>query len=238
MSGFCGSLGNVPSFTTRELTARYISPLSILPDSMPQVNELGLVDPSWLDSYMITLKSQKKIPTPPELTAVKIAPFNKADAKDPMKKFIKQENEFVNSIKAEYCWYEKRYFSALDTFITALTATGTADTTAVDQSLRIVKELNQKLNLLIQITNRISKFNYTTSQEYENTINSINNKLEKRGKEITEQSRIFNSESAKADIHKRMVEYTKEKNKANHNLLALYGVLNLVALGILIYVSK
>ena len=40
MSGFCGSLGNVPSFTARELSAPYISPLSILPDSMPQVNEL------------------------------------------------------------------------------------------------------------------------------------------------------------------------------------------------------
>jgi hypothetical protein len=59
-----------------------------------------------------------------------------------------------------------------------------------------------------------------------------------RQKQLSEQNEILNRESAAADLHKRMVEYTIEKNKANTNLLTLYGVLNIVALSMIFYIAR
>lgn len=39
-------------------------------------------------------------------------------------------------------------------------------------------------------------------------------------------------------LRKEMVNYSIEKNKAATNLLALYGFLNLSAIGILIYIYR
>jgi hypothetical protein len=40
-----------------------------------------------------------------------------------------------------------------------------------------------------------------------------------------------------SDLKKHMVEITEQKNKIASNYLGLYGFLNLVAIGLLIYVS-
>ena len=39
-------------------------------------------------------------------------------------------------------------------------------------------------------------------------------------------------------LRKEMVEYSVEKNKAATNMLALYGFLNLTAVGLLIYIYR
>jgi hypothetical protein len=43
--------------------------------------------------------------------------------------------------------------------------------------------------------------------------------------------------SSYAELKRHMVEVTQEKNKVASNYLGLYGFLNLVAIGLLIYVS-
>jgi hypothetical protein len=98
--------------------------------------------------------------------------------------------------------------------------------------------MNQKLTLLTQITNEISKSRYQQSQGLQGQINSVNTNLEQRRKELLEQQEILNRETAAADLHKRMVEYTTEKNKANTNLLTLYGILNITAIAMIFYVSR
>jgi hypothetical protein len=46
---------------------------------------------------------------------------------------------------------------------------------------------------------------------------------------------MLKSQDALVQIRKRMVEYTMEKNNSASNLLALYGFLNIVAIGLLIH---
>jgi len=98
--------------------------------------------------------------------------------------------------------------------------------------------LNKKLLLLTQIANAISKKRYTTSEQMNNEINNTNDLLKTRGKKLLEQNNILEKETATADLNKRMVQYTEEKNKANQNILALYGVLNIVALAMIVYVAR
>ena len=237
MSKICGAIG---SFTDTELLASFAGNLAILPVSLPSTNDLGLVDISNLDSIMVNLKSRGILPNPPDMTVLKPSPVDIPNKPDPLAPHIEREKELVESIKEEYCFYESRYFYALDSFLQALTdsSTGTSGTTVLNQRLENLKMLNKKLNIFIQITNRLAKQRYQNSQEYDSKINSINSSLQKRGNQIREQADIYNRESVRADMHKRLVEYTKEKNYANYNLLALYGVLNLVAIGILVYISK
>jgi hypothetical protein len=51
-------------------------------------------------------------------------------------------------------------------------------------------------------------------------------------------NKVLKQEDAAGILHKRMVEFTQEKNLSANNLLSLYGFLNLVALGLLVYISR
>ena len=55
---------------------------------------------------------------------------------------------------------------------------------------------------------------------------------------LTEQNKIISSSEATTKLNKEMVKYTEEKGKYTDNLLKMYSVLNIVALGLLIYVYK
>jgi hypothetical protein len=98
--------------------------------------------------------------------------------------------------------------------------------------------LNAQLILLTQIVNGISKYRYKENVRFQKDINSINERLRQRQGRLQEQRNIYNKETAKADLYKQMVRYTVEKNNANQNLLTLYGVLNVVAIGIIVYLAR
>jgi hypothetical protein len=51
--------------------------------------------------------------------------------------------------------------------------------------------------------------------------------------DISAQHTSLTNALTKSELNKRMVAYTLEKNKANQNLLTLFGVLNVVAIGII-----
>ena len=59
-----------------------------------------------------------------------------------------------------------------------------------------------------------------------------------RCEDLLEQRDILERETAAADLHKRMAEYTTEKNRANQNLLTLYAVLNVTALAMIFYIAR
>jgi hypothetical protein len=239
MSTFCGGTGNAPKMTPSELSARYSGSLVFLPESMPPMPN-GLADESWLRNYTSTLEGQGRIPKLPIANDMKSTPFDSPDTKDPLAEYVKKEGELQDTIKSEYCFYEIRYFSALDQFLQAVADSslqGNAET-IVQGRLDTARRLNQKVTLLTQITNAISKYRYNTSQKLEGDINSINNRLRERQKKLLEQRKILVKESAASDLHKRMVDYTTEKNKANTNLLTLYGILNITAIAMLFYIAR
>jgi hypothetical protein len=237
MSQFCGGTGSIPAMTPTELNQRF--PNGFLPDSIPPMPN-GLVEERWIVDYMSKLASQGRIAVPPSPKSLQSTPFASPESQDPLKGYVTKENQVQQTLKQEYCFYERRYFSALNDFLSTVSNTtirGQASA-VVDQKLGSARALNQKLTLLTQITNGLAKRRYSTTQSMQGDINSINASLDKRRKELLEQRDILSRETAAADLHKRMVDYTTEKNHANQNLLTLYGILNITAIAMIFYIAR
>ena len=237
MSTFCGRTASIPAFTPTELRATFTN--GILPASLPSMPN-GLASDQTVQTHVQQLVTQGRIAEPGKVSELASNPFGAPEGSDPLKAFVAKENAMQTAIKAEYCFYEARYFSALDSFLTSVSDAslrGQAVDT-IQSKLTTVRELNQKLVYLTQIVNGISKYRYSTSSRFQTEINSLNDKLKARQTQLAEHNTILNRESAAADLHKRMVDYTIEKNKANTNLLTLYGVLNIVALSMIFYIAR
>jgi hypothetical protein len=242
MSSFCGGTGSIPAMTVQELRQVFQGPNQqpgILPAELPPMQN-GLADEAWVRQYVQMLESQGRIPKPPRAADTQSVQFNSPESKNPLAQFVEKDNALQDFIKAEYCFYESRYFAALDSFLSAVSdASLRGQSQAQVQSrLDLARMLNQRLTLLTQITNGISKYRYSASSMFQNDINSLNANMRARQEDLRKQSEILQRETAAADVNKRMVEYTVEKNKANSNLLSLYGILNITALAMIFYIAR
>ena len=69
-------------------------------------------------------------------------------------------------------------------------------------------------------------------------ITRYNTKIKEKQKKLDEQNRIITSNEAGMKIKKDMVKYTEEKSRHTNNLLKMYCFLNVVTVGLLVYVYK
>ena len=239
-SSLCGT-ATPASMTKQDLQAPY--PNSILPSSSVTRNQDGSISDVSLNSHVKSLSSAGLIPVRPDMDKLQGGdPVN--DPSAPLAKYVQKENAFLNAVKAEYCFYESRYRYALNNLLDSVAqASLPASNNQPSQSqfevyLPITKTLNQKLNDLTQVVNAVANLRYSLSRTDNKSINDINMTLSKRAADLKAQGAILESDGAAADLRKRMVEYTKEKNRATNNLLTLYAVLNIVAIGVLVTLSR
>jgi len=235
------------SFTESELNAMYTGGvLNRL--SNPSRDSNGILQSSSLQSWFNTLVSSNVIPTLPteaNFKAAASAASNTNSQNTVIQAYIAAENKFSTDLLTEYCYYEARYKHALRTLISKLatqySTSGTQNTqvtTEVNTYLTICETLNMRLNDLVLLSNAVARNRLETSRNKTSEANQINDELQTRAASLQEQARILKDKSSTADLYKRMVEYTEEKNRANRNLLSLYSFLNIVALGMLIYVYR
>ena len=186
------------------------------------------------------METQGRIPVPTNTADTASTPFTAPDAIDPLATYVEKENQFQQKIKEEDCFYERRYFASLDGFLQSVanTSLGGQESSTVQNKLNKSRDLNKKLTLLTQITNAVSKYRYSASAQFQKDINTVNSKLQGRQADLLEQNKILQRETAASELNQRMIQYTVEKNKANQNLLTLYGILNIVALGMVFYISR
>ena len=153
-----------------------------------------------------------------------------------------QQQAFLQAVKAEYCFYHGRYMNALDRLFTAISAaysnsTSTTQTT-VNTYLLKTQTLNSRLNDLTQIINAITESSMSAASTLGADITAMNQKLQAIQTKLQEQNAVLNSSEATMQLNKQMVKYTEEKARRSNNLLQLYGFLNVVALGLLVYVYR
>ena len=150
----------------------------------------------------------------------------------------------MNDLKDEFCYTYSRYKYALDQLFTKLTETSTSGTVTEDQKRTIntyltkAREFNTKLNDLIQVSNFLSSKRVSDASEQSAEVNALNNNISSTFSTLQSHHAILQKENSEADLRKRMVEYTQEKNRSTQNLLQLYGVLNIVAIGLLLYIYR
>jgi hypothetical protein len=156
--------------------------------------------------------------------------------------YITKVKSLLNNIQSEYCFYDSRYKYALEKLFDAVRQgylLNTANTrTSIEKYLTYSQALNRRLNDLTQIINGITEDMFRVSGNLEAEINQFNNKIKEQQLKLEEQNKIISSSEAVTRIKKDMVKYTEEKARNTDNLLKLYSFLNVVALGLLVYVYK
>lgn len=135
---------------------------------------------------------------------------------------------FDNKVKFTYCCYQKLYRKALQEFFDAST-----DETARKRAI----VLNLKLTILVAGLYRIRRYFQDKSATIMASSN-LNNGIEDTTQTLQDQLTTLTSKDSDKQLYARMVEYTEEKNQAHRNLLGMYTVLNLVALGLIFYIAK
>lgn len=205
------------TFTNTELNAQY--PNSVFAQlSIQSNNALSATD---ISSWISALQSSRKLPTLPTSSNIQdISAYTTA------------VSTFISGIENEYCYYESRYKFSLMNLLTKLSMTpNTGLQEDISMAIITTSGFNTRLNRLISLIREIRNRNTTTNSH-------IITDLIKNAESLTKQAEILNSKTATTDLYKRMMEYSEEKNRANKNLLSLYSFLNIVALGMLVYVYR
>jgi len=241
MSSICG--GATPAtMTTQDLQATFEK--SILPTNVTR-NTDGTITDASLKSHISSLSSSGVIPVRPQVGTIQGGTLAN-NPNSPLAAYIVKENELLAKIKQEYCFYEGRYRYALNVLVDSVSqaslpasgASPTGNQSKFEVYLPITRKLNQKLNDVSQVINAIAIERYRLSRQDSTEINSINQALASRAADLQAQAAILKSDTSAAELRKRMVDYTKEKNNATNNLLTLYAVLNIVAIGALVILAR
>jgi hypothetical protein len=132
-----------------------------------------------------------------------------------------------NRVQFTYCAYQKMYHTALTAFFTNPT---------VENRTRAIL-LNIKLMIITSGLNRIRIYFQSKSSSIMASSNTENN-IAGKNAELSSQLATLTSKDGERQLYARMVEYTEEKNQAHRNLLGMYTVLNLVALGLIFYIAR
>lgn len=243
MSNVCKATPTVSSES--ELNTPF--PNSVLPTNAPERTADGRLTQSGLDSIYITLVRAGKLVSNDKYKEVLAKVTNQKD-KDEQKRILEsvgsKENETMVALQTEFCYYYARYKFALEDLFETLSRTSAGSTVTGPQRATIetkitnAKNLNTKLNDMIQITNAIAKKRSAEMRDQNTTINMLNDSIKDVYTRLQRQNEILRKEDSITDLRKRMVEFTEEKNQSATNLLSLYGFLNLVALGLLFYVAR
>jgi len=156
--------------------------------------------------------------------------------------FVQDQQVLIRNLQEEYCFYESRYKYALDALFASVSkgySKGTpAQQAVINSDLSKTKMLNVRLNDLTQIMNGITENMLSTSDSIDNENKEFKNRIAVQKAKLDTQNKIIMKGDATTNIRKEMIKYTEEKAKYTDNLLNLYSFLNIVALGLLVYVYK
>lgn len=217
------------ALTDSELSQTYgngVTP-GVLPDAPSGASDrdsTGMLKSSTVQSIVSSLQSSGIIPTATGSNA------------------SKKQSALLQNIQAEYCFYDARYKYSLEKLLDAINKgyvhnTGDAQA-SIQKYLASTQALNQRLNDLTQIINGITETMLSSTTELEADIKAYNKQIKEQQEKLAAQNKIISSGQAATKLNKQMVKFTEQKARYSNNLLSLYSFLNIVALGLLVYVYK
>lgn len=157
-----------------------------------------------------------------------------------------------SKIQNEYCYYFKAYQYGLNLLFTNI-ITPPDPTYLTSQAYTTLKnnvtKLNTKLTQIITVMQKINVQRSATLTTLYNagsttdTVNSINvndwnSDLDATKKKLISNSTALKNKYLDKDVKLAMIDYTLEKNSSSSNLLAIYGFMNIVAVGMLYYLYR
>ena len=221
------SCPSVTNLTDSDLTQTYYheSGHTILPSAPYDTTDRtihGLLHPSALSD---TIASFSKPTTSQSTKSTKSAPLS------------------VEDMISEYCFYHARYTYAIQKVVDSLRKEASPDAlkTPPPRSvfyLKHAQHLHQRLMDFIQTVQEITQALQNASQPVDPAMVTFSHDLQNQQGKLEQQKKVIHSNQAPAALYKQMVRYSEEKTRRSDNLLHLYTFLNVVALGLLVYVYK
>ena len=83
-----------------------------------------------------------------------------------------------------------------------------------------------------------SRLNTLNTYYGEKGVNKLNADLDDTRSKLMAHSEKLQKNDMESDIQAAMIDYSLEKNSSSRNLLAVYGFMNIVAVGLLFYLYK
>ncbi len=188
----------------------------------------GLLKDATLDTIVKSMVSRRIIPM--------------LGANDNPQQIKEKQQAFLNNIKNEYCFYEARYKYSLEKLLNSIQQGYINNNGNIQETtktyLQYTQRLNQRVNDLTQIVNKITSVLLAANSNIEKDMDNFNKTIQDKQAKLQEQNKILSSQQSTMLLNKEMVKFTEEKGRYTNNLLKLYGFMNIVALGLLIYVYR
>jgi len=215
------------SITDSELQQTFPGLLPATPNGDSDRDSTGLLVPNAVQAIIASLKGSGVIPSSKDQGGSK-------------------QTALLSTIKTEYCFYDSRYKYALEKIFSEVQhgyLTNTPSTSANTSSntkkyIALAQALNRRLNDLIQLVNAITEDMMSTSTSIDTEMSNMSQTMQEQKKKLDQQNKTISSNEATMKIRKEMVKYSEEKARHTDNLLKLYSFLNVVALGLLVYIYK
>lgn len=219
------------SITDSELQQTFPGLLPATPNGDSDRDSTGLLTPNAVQAIIASLKGSGVIPT---------------TNKDAKPQGNSKKTALLNTIKSEYCFYDSRYKYALEKifsevqqgYLTNTPTTSANTSSSTKKYIALAQALNRRLNDLIQIVNAITEDMMSTSTSIDTEMSNMSQTMQDQKKKLEQQNKTISSNEAAMKIRKEMVKYSEEKARHTDNLLKLYSFLNVVALGLLVYIYK
>ena len=217
------------SFTNAELDA--IFPNGILPESIDASNRdsSGLLTDIYTKSFVASLKTRGIIPV--------LSTINNNE-----NVYRSKVNDLLTLCQNEYNHYYTRYVFVLNRLFTSIsdqyTVNSPENKAKVESNNTKLLQLNAKLNDMIQIMQAISSNMLEESDAMDAELTSFQANMADKKQKLQTQTDIIKSSQNGAKFSKEMIKYTEENARYTDNLLKMYSFLNVVALGLLIYIYR
>jgi hypothetical protein len=153
-------------------------------------------------------------------------------------KYLQQDEAALQTMQGEYCYYAARYRYCVTQIIQSGTNPSASNTNSATDWVTAARILNARLMNLVGIMKTLTTTRMQMGPDMSNGVAKLNADLSVRMSKLSEQSNDLVNGNADAILYKKMVQYTRQKAKANGNLVLLYTFMNLIALGMLFYVYK
>lgn len=215
--------------TPQQLAEEFAAEARLLPTSILPTDreDIGLLKSSVLADWMGRLSSAGILPTL---------------AGQAPSAYTAKVSTLLDSAKKEYCFYESRYRASLNYLFTAIRNAASNPSAEAKQVVQVrlqtTQALNRKVNDLVQILNAITDKMMKSSTTLQSEIETFNRRLREQRDKLEQQNAIIHSNEAAMKLQKEMVNYSEQKARYSDNLLKMYSFLNIVALGLLVYVYK
>jgi hypothetical protein len=193
----------------------------------------GVVNTATVDAHVVTLLSNANAVAPEVLLPTESRPAQQ---------YATNSAALRQNILNEYCFYYKRYMYILNDILMIAATTNKNNLNSDYTTKKTNTELlNSKLNQILQILQSLNNSRVNSLKSYYNIdrgVNQLNSELDQTRNQLIKHSTILKNASMEKDIKGAMVDYTIEKNSSSRNLLAIYGFMNIVAVGLIFYLYR